>query len=186
MMRQLYSYSEKWYNISSAETNRLSGLFLLPNSFNTIILVNLAAASKGPGLFVSAPTDKAKRGCGFYFAQLNRKAQAIQAPEPLEDHGMNVKKTAERMIAALPVVVKKLSQMLSQVFPKESPGGPSLRPASNSILSLLLARLKYPGLSALFPPLAASIVDTSLSGAASSYVQLKLFYLAKGVKVLCV
>ena len=85
-MRQLYSHCQTWYNYCSAETKRLSGLFLLPNSFNTIILVNLAAASKGPRLFVSAPTDKAKRGCGFYFVQSNRKekAQVTQAPEPLK------------------------------------------------------------------------------------------------------
>ncbi len=75
---------------------------------------------------------------------------------------MNVKKTAERMIAAFKLAVN------FPPIPKESPGGPSPRIISDSILSLLLARLKYPGSSALFPLLAAPIVDTPLFGAASS------------------
>ena len=80
-MSQLYSHYQTWYNYCSAETNRLSGLFFLPEHLNNAIIVNLGAASKSPRLFVSAPTDKAKRGCAFYFAQLNRKAQALRAPE---------------------------------------------------------------------------------------------------------
>ncbi len=161
-MSQLYNCSEKCYNISSAETNRLSGLFFLPNHLNTIILVNLAAASRSPGLFVSAPTDKAKRGCGFYFVQLNRKAQALLSPELLEDHGMNVKKTAYPMIAPLPVAVKSYPKFFPTIPNEESPGNYS---ASDSLS--FLTRHDEPGLSPLFPLLAASIVVSLMSGAAS-------------------
>ena len=89
-------------------------------------------------------------------------AHIVQSPEPLEDHGMNVKKTACSMIAAFKLAVN------IPTIPKEFPGGPSPRPVRDSILSLLLARRDEPGLSTLFPLLAASIVASLLFGAASS------------------
>lgn len=67
------------------------------------------------------------------------------------------------MIAAFKVTVNIPN--ISQSFPtEESPGNFS---ASDSIL-LSLVRRDEPGLSSLFPLLAASIVDSLLSGAASS------------------
>ncbi len=88
---------------------------------------------------------------------------------------MSVKKTARRMIAALPVAVKKVSQSFPTIPNEESPGGPSPRPDSDSILSLPLATRDEPGLSALFPLLAVSIIDSLMVGAATPYEQLKLF-----------
>ncbi len=76
---------------------------------------------------------------------------------------MNVKKTARRMIPALPAAVKILSQMLSQYIPNEESPGNSF--ASDSLS--FLTRLITPGLSALFPLIAAPIIDALLPGAAS-------------------
>lgn len=76
---------------------------------------------------------------------------------------MSVKKTARRMIAALPAAVKKVSQSFPTIPNEESPGNSF---ASDSLS--FLTRLITPGLSPLFPPLAASIVASILSGAASS------------------
>ena len=76
---------------------------------------------------------------------------------------MNVKKTIARMIPAFKVAVKKVSQSFPTI-PSEFSDNFLV---SDSIL-LSLARLITPGLSSLFPLLAASIVDPPLSGAASS------------------
>ncbi len=75
----------------------------------------------------------------------------------------------ERSIEMSPTDNSILSQNDSPVnIPtQEFPGGPSPRPVSDSILSLL-ARRDEPGRSTLFPLLAASIVASSLFGAASS------------------
>ena len=76
---------------------------------------------------------------------------------------MSAKKTAERMIAHLKVAVNIPN--ISQSFPKEFPDN-TLPVASDSILSFLV-RLEVPGLSSMFPLMAASGVGTLMSGAAS-------------------
>ena len=78
---------------------------------------------------------------------------------------MSAKKTAERMIAHLKVAVNIPN--ISQSFPNLEFPDNTLPVVGDSILSFL-ARLEVPGLSSMFPLMAAPGVGTLMSGAASS------------------
>ncbi len=165
-MSQLYSYYQVWYNYNCLGYSFFvaqDAVFLFDNiiesyypSRNRVCAVNK--------LQRAFDLDTQSTGAVFAFVQSNRKekAQVTEAPEPLKGLTYMSVKTVS-MIARLKAAVNTRIPILSQPIPSKSSGNY----LASDLMFLSLVRRDEPGLSSLFPLMAASIVDALMPGAAS-------------------
>ncbi len=163
MMRQLYSHCQTWYNITVTEY--CPAFLFAQTSYIRYHIKSPALRQKAVNCSVTR-TIVGPAQAGLNILKAKTDTLMVGRLSAGFAKGYSMLFLQEALYSNVLRFVNARIPILSQSIPKEFPDN-TLPVASDSILSFLV-RLITPGLSALFPLMAASIVVPLLPGAASS------------------